>query len=602
MTSNAPSPATPARGLGHHTLRRTIPLFRPYRRRLVLAALYVAFVGFCVSTPPIFTKYLVDTAIPRKDLHSAVLVMLGFVVLMTLRMVSWYAGQSILLLVREKIIYQLRRSVFVKLQELCMRFHQKHSPGFLYDRTLGGASTSVGVFLSMVFNTLVVYVFTMISALIICLRLNVWLTLWVLTMSLGYVLIGRLFKRRIHDITKKFNYEVNKFAGQVTDLLRGVKTIKAFAMEQRIISDFDENLWPLQLRSLDVNKETMFLGFFVEGLGYLINAAVLIGGSYLVVGSSISLGALVAFAGYQTMMIGMFGALATLSGTYGAAVAGLEQMYEILDERPSVVDKPGALMPAKVTGEMRFDDVFFSYDGKPVIQGLSVTIPHGQSVALVGPSGGGKSTLTNLLLRFYEPNKGVIRLDGTDIRQLPLFDYRSLYGVVLQDPFLFNDTIYNNLLAVAPESTDAQIRHALERAQAWEFVADLTGGWHFSVGESGSQLSGGQRQRIALARCFLTNPQIMILDEATSALDNQSEHFVQQALQSMMDGRTVFVIAHRLSTVRHVDRILVLQDGQVVQDGNYEELCQAPGLFRELHQVSLEPELPGSASDSSPVG
>jgi ABC-type multidrug transport system fused ATPase/permease subunit len=195
--------------------------------------------------------------------------------------------------------------------------------------------------------------------------------------------------------------------------------------------------------------------------------------------------------------------------------------------------------------------------------------------------------MINLLLRLYDPHRGSIRLDCHDIRDLSLTGYRSLFGVVLQDPFLFNDTIYNNLVAVKPDATEADVRSALRAAQAWDFVCELEGGWHFRVGESGNLLSGGQRQRIALARCVLTNPRIMVLDEATSALDNQSEMLVQKALQDMMCDRTTFVIAHRLSTVRNVDRILVIQEGQIVQDGTFEELSSIPGTFRDLHMASF---------------
>jgi ABC-type multidrug transport system fused ATPase/permease subunit len=585
-----PTPSTPPvlpRGTGHHVLRRSLPLLRPYRWRLLFAGLLIAFVGLCVSVPPLFTKFVIDTAIPQRDFRLVLLVMGAFVALMVLRMFLWYLGQSILLLVREQIIFHLRSTVFSKLQELCMRFHQKYNPGFLFDRTLGGASLSLGTFLTMLFNTLVVYVFTVISAVVICLRLHVGLTLWVLTISIGYIGISRVFGGRIQRMTRTFNLEMNKFAGLVTDMLRGVKTIKAFSMEQRIVEEFDETLWPLQMRSLALNKETMLLGFCVEGLGYFIQAAVIIGGAALVLHGAVSLGTLVAFIGYQALVISMFGALSSVSGTYGAAMAGLEQMYEILDEHPTVVDRKGTTMPPAVRGEIGIADLHFAYDGTPVLNGVSVQVLAGQSVALVGPSGGGKTTLTNLLIRFYDPNAGAITLDGHDIRALPLTAYRALFGVVLQDPFLFNDSILNNLLAVKVDATEAELRAALERAQAWEFVAALKDGWHFSVGENGSQLSGGQRQRIALARCFLTDPRIMILDEATSALDNQSEALVQQALSEIMRGRTVFVIAHRLSTVRNVDRILVLQDGRIVQDGTYDALRQVPGLFRDLHLASL---------------
>lgn len=584
------------RGIGAPVLRRALPLFRPYRGRMLLAGIFIALVGLCVATPPLFTKYVIDTAIPRHDFRLVVLIMAGFVGLMLLRMVMWYIGQSILLWVRESVIFHLRSAVFTRLQHLCMRFHQQYSPGYLFDRTLGGASTSVGMFLSMLFNTLVTYVFTFISALVICLKLHSGLTLWVLGMSIGYVFISRYFGARIHALTRDFNKAMNEFAGQVTDMLRGVKTIKAFAMEQRMISEFDENLWPLQVRSLHLNKETMLMSFMSEGLGYAINAAILVTGAYLVLQQKISLGTLVAFAGYQALLISIFSAMANIAGTYGAATAGLEQMYEILDERPSVVERPGATMPEEVHGEIVLRDVHFSYDGKPVLQGVNLQVPPGESVALVGPSGGGKTTLTNLLLRLYDPDAGTITLDGRDIRELPLAPYRGLFGVVLQDPFLFNDSVLNNLLAVRPEATEEELRGALERAQAWDFVQGLKDGWHFRVGEGGSQLSGGQRQRIALARCFLTDAQIIVLDEATSALDNQSERLVQQALYDLMRNRTVFVIAHRLSTVRHVNRILVLADGQLVQQGTFDELAATPGLFRDLHLASLQPlPVPGEA-------
>ena len=613
-----PSPRRPEllpRGTGHQVLRRTLPLFTPYRWQLLAAAAFVTFTGFTVSVMLLFTKYVIDL-LGGKQVDSlivrcaekiaelfgqrantfvlVVVMMAGFVVLMVLRMASWYAGQTFLLLIREKIIFQLRSIVFIKLQTLCMRFHQKYNPGFLFDRTLGGASVSVGAFLSMCFNSLVVNAAVLASTLVICARLHPWMTVLMVAMSSGYVIAGRIFSRRIHDLTKAFNLALNQFAGQVTDLLRGVKTIKVFAMEQRVISEFDEQLWPLQLRSLAVNKVTMYLGFYVEGLSYLISATMLVAGSYSMLHGQITLGTLVAFTGYQGLVTGMISTLSNIAATYGAAMAGVEQMYEIIDEKPSVVERKGAVMPAELRGDITLDDIHFAYDEKNVLNGISLHVPFGQSVALVGPSGGGKSTLTNLLLRLYEPDRGAIRLDGIDIRELPLAPYRGLFGVVLQDPFLFNDTVLNNLLAVKPDATEAELRSALERAQAWEFVSNLKGGWHFGVGESGSQLSGGQRQRIAIARCFLTNPRIMVLDEATSALDNQSELLVQRALQEIMHGRTVFIIAHRLSTVRDVDRVLVLQDGMIVQDGAYQTLRHSPGLFRDLHLASLSAETESS--------
>lgn len=537
---------------------------------------------------PMFTKHVVDVSIPNRDFGDALIVMIGFVGLMIVRMASWYAGQCFLLMIREQIIFSLRSSVFAQMQELCLRFHNRYSPGYLYDRTLGGASTSVGMFLSMFFNNIVTYGVVLSFSVFFCIALSPVMTAILFTMSLSYVFAAKHFRKQIHKVTKAFNLESNEFAGMLTDLLRGVKTIKAFAMEQRVVEDFNSRLWPLQMKSLDVNKETMRLNFVSEGLGYFISTAVILLGSYMVIYHKMPLGTLVAFVSYQGMITGMLMQLSTVAGTYGSAIAGLEQIYEVLDEEPTVVESPNAVAPESPKGRITFEHVYFSYEeDKPVVSGMSVDIPPGQSVALVGPSGGGKSTFANLLLRLYDPDSGVIKLDGKDICELSLTDYRSLFGVVLQEPFLFNETIYDNLQAVKPDATDEEMRDALTRAQAWEFVENLSGGWHFKVGEGGSQLSGGQRQRIALARCILTDPKIMVLDEATSALDNQSEALVQTALEEMMHKRTVIVIAHRLSTVRNVDRILVLQKGRIVQDGTFDQLCREPGVFRDLHMLTL---------------
>lgn len=595
------------RGMGHHALRRTLPLFAPHRWPLLAAGVFVSFTGAMVSVMPLFTKAVIDHlqsgqvpalarrifGLPAGDAPSflfIVLVMCAFLVAMALRMASWYAGQCWLLFIREQVIFTLRSRLFAHLQHLCLRFHGRYSPGYLYDRTLGGASTAVATFLTMFFNQLVTYFSVVAISLAICFSLHAGLTLWILAMSLGYVVISRYFGTIIHRITKEVNQRLNVFAGKVTDRLRGIKTVQAFAMEERTVRAFDDELWPLQLRSLELQKVTMRMGFTVESLSYLITAAIIVGGAGLALREQITLGTLVAFTAYQSSLIGMFSSISLVWGAYSGAMAGLEQIYEVLDERPTVSERRGATMPARVEGGITLADVHFAYDGRPVLQGISLAVPPGQSVALVGPSGGGKTTLINLLLRFYDPDRGALCLDGADIRDLPLAEYRGCFGVVLQEPFLFNDTVYQNLLAVKPGASDDELRAALERAQAWEFVQQLRDGWHFRVGEGGSGLSGGQRQRIALARCFLTDPRVMVLDEATSALDNQSEWLVQQALQEVMRARTTFIIAHRLSTVRHVDRILVLHEGRIVQDGRYADLSDTPGLFRDLQLAALAAE------------
>ncbi len=374
---------------------------------------FVAFTGFSVSLMPLFTREVVDLlggkaqprhlimhcarvlavhcGLPQHVFMLALLIMLGFLLLMVLRMASWYAGQLFLFFIREKLIFHLRSAVFTRLQELCLRFHQKYNPGFLFDRTLGGASVSVGAFLSMLVNNVVNNGLVLICSIVICLRLHMVMAVLMVCMSCGYIAIGKFYGQRIHDLTKDFNLVVNKFAGQVTDMLRGVKTIKAFAMEQRVISEFDEQLWPLQLRSLAINKQTMFLGFYVEGLSYLISAIVVVLCAYYVWIGQMSLGVLVAFISYQGMVTGMMSSLSTVAATYGAAMAGLEQMFEIIDEKPSVREREGATMPAQVRGALELQQVSFAYDEQRVLEDISFCVPPGNQWRWSAPAGAAKA-------------------------------------------------------------------------------------------------------------------------------------------------------------------------------------------------------------------
>lgn len=569
---------------GFQITRRVLSYFAPFRWPLLLAVACIAINAACASSIPLFTRAIIDHAIPQKSLRLAALIMLAYVGAMGVKMVVWYLGQSQLFYMRERVIFRLRSDVFSHLQHLCLRFHHRYNPGFLYDRTLGNASNSISLFLTMLFSSLVFNGTVLVSALIFSFTTHAGMASVMLVMSVCYILVGRKFGMKIHRLSSDLNSASNVLAGQITDLLRGIKTIKAFAIEDRVVREFDEQLWPLHLRSIKISKATILLTYIGEAVGYLITVTITLLCALLVMRTNghFTIGDLVLFMAYQSTVNNMLLNLTAAAGAYGAALAGAEQLFEVLDETPTVVEQPHAVMPAEVRGEITFDAVHFAYDEQPVIRDFSVRVEPGQRVALVGPSGGGKSTVINLLLRFYDPAQGTIRLDGRDIRELPLASYRSLFGVVLQDPFLFNDSIYNNLRAVAPDADDMAIRRALERAQAWEFVEKLDNGWDYNVGESGGQLSGGQRQRIALARCFLANPRIMVLDEATSALDTQSEWLVQQALEDIMRDRNVFVIAHRLSTVRCVDRILVIEDGRIVQDGSYDELSRVPGPFHTL--------------------
>jgi subfamily B ATP-binding cassette protein MsbA len=339
----------------------------------------------------------------------------------------------------------------------------------------------------------------------------------------------------------------------------------------------------------------MKLGFVTEGLNYAITALVIVGGAVLVIrgAGQTSIGVLVAFMGYQATLISMMSSLTNMAGQFMAAKSAFDQLFTILDMPTSPADKAGATLPNPLKGLLSLDHVTFSYEpGKdPVLRDVSITVEPGQTVALVGRSGSGKTTLLNLLMRFYDPDAGAVQLDGHDIRDLPLRAYRSLFGVVLQDPYLFNTSIAANLRYGRPDATDPELVDCLKRAAAWSFVESFPDRLHQRVGEGGGQISGGQRQRLAIARCMLMNRRFVLLDEATSALDPESEVEVQTALRELFKGRTSFIIAHRLSTIRHADRILVMDDGRLAEEGNYDDLLARGGIFQRLHRIATSGNL-----------
>ena len=294
--------------------------------------------------------------------------------------------------------------------------------------------------------------------------------------------------------------------------------------------------------------------------------------------------------GYQGTLIAMIQTLTNVYGQFMGASAAFDQLFTIMDTHSTVVDDPAAVFPPRVEGRLEFRHVTFGYDTTPVLSDLNIDIPYGQTVALVGRSGCGKTTLTNLLMRFYDPQAGAICLDGTDIRRLPLRAYRALFGVVLQDPYLFDASVAVNLRYADPDATDDDLRDALQRAQAWEFVQRFAEGMHHRIGEGGGQVSGGQRQRLAIARCLLLRSRFVLLDEATSALDVESEATIQKSLDALFVGRTVLVIAHRLSTIRRAHRILVMDQGRLVEQGHLRGTARRarplspPAQHRHLHE------------------
>ncbi|MFA6294351.1 MAG: ABC transporter ATP-binding protein [Victivallales bacterium] len=568
-------------------ISRFLPLAKPHRNRLILSAACVSLVGLAVSVVPLFPKYIIDEAIPKKDLKLALVFAGLFIISQFLRMGLWFFAMSRIFRIQQSIIFELRSMSFGHLQKLCLRFHKKYPSGFLYERIFGNSINNLGAFMQTVFQQLTTQVAGLIFSLGFCLYLSPPLTCVILVGAIGYVIAARILSKRIYRKTQAANIAGMHVTEIIMDKLRGQKTIQAYAMEDRVQDEFERQLWPAQMKWLEGVLESMKLGFITEGLGYIITSVVVVGGAYAVMDLNQPLGVLVAFLGYQGILVGTIQSLTNVYGQFSSASAAFDQLFSVLDTNSSVVEKAGAKMPEKTEGALEFRNVSFGYtEKKTVLNNLSFTIPAGKTVALVGRSGCGKTTVSSLFMRFFDPVSGSVLLDGKDIRDLPLRQYRSLWGVVLQDPYLFDTSIAANMRYARPDASDAEIIENLKLARAWEFVKDCPDTINHRVGEAGGQLSGGQRQRLAIARCLMLKSKLVILDEATSALDPESDALVQESCNSLFTDKTVIVIAHRISTLKRADMIMVMDKGALVESGNYNELLAKNGLFRYLHDIS----------------
>ena len=572
----------------------------PYRW-LILAALALnSLHGFSITLQTVAPKYLIDDVILVSGLtmHQRwrrLALLLGVYLLASIfgRMLVWHAGYRIFTYVREKVLFNVRANFFRHVNHLCVRFHRQHHSGELFSYLFGSPLLQIQTYFQQI-------TFAAPGAFFIVLTTLIWVGKW--DWMLALVMLGTVFstvwvmqrtRARIQRLHSDYQKTETKVTGYVADVLRGSRDVKLYAMEDQVAADFDNRVWEVGQKSYQRDVESHIQWMKWETTGYfcfaILCAAIVwryfYDQSHKPPERRVTIGELqiylTAFASLQANLSILF----QMSNFKAAAQAGVERIAAVLKTASTTPDPIGfeAVIPSH--GQIVLLNVGFGYDAdRPVLKDVNLTIPYGQRVALVGPSGAGKSTITQLLLRLYDPDRGAILIGGLNIRHCQGGELRRRFGVVPQDPFIFRTSIRHNLCVANPDAKDTDVRRACERANAWEFISRLPDGLETPVGEGGSTLSGGQRQRLAIARALLAEPEFFIFDEATSALDTVSEKLVQEAMENAVAGRTALIIAHRLATVKNCDRILVIDDGQIIQDGKYDELVGQSGLFRDLVQ------------------
>ena len=568
--------------------RKILKYARPYTKSLVFAFICLTLTSLVNLVLPLIVRNMINAVVILKDSQILDGLAWDLFFIIILQAVFAVTHNYVFGFVGHRMTTDFRIEFFSHIQSLSLRFFQERRVGEILSRMNNDISVIQNALVSIPVALLRQSI-TLIGAMAIILYLNWKLTGLILLILPPLMIFARVFGKRLRLFSEKLQDQVAQAVVVLEEVASSIKIVKSFTRENYERERFKKEIETAFERAVDKLKISSFFGPFILGLTFMVSAVLIWYGGYQVMSGVTTPGELAAFFLYALIVAGPIGTFVRLYTQIQEASGAIRRVYEILDTAPAIDNPENPIFLENITGRIQFENVSFGYRQEfEILHNISFDVRPGQTVALVGPSGAGKSTVIKLLHRFFDASQGSIRLDEHDIRSLDRKSFLSQIALVPQETLLFGGTVKENILYGKLDATDQELEDAAKKANAHDFIVDLENGYETIVGEKGAKLSGGERQRIAIARAILKNPKILVLDEATSSLDNCSEALIQEAVEKLMEGRTTFIVAHRLSTIHKADQIIVLEKGRVVETGQHEELMNNKKLYYNLYKLKMQ--------------
>ncbi len=578
------------KGYDPRVARGLLRFVKPYAARMFFALILMIVVTAAAVSGPYFVKLAIDEGIGAKDVNALRNIVLAYLIISIIQLVTNFYRVRIMSRVGQHVLYDVRTAMFEHLQNLSLSFYNRYSVGRVITRVINDVGT-LREFITWAVLAIVRNLLGIIGTLVAMLALDVKLSLLTFTVLPFMVLATIIFRKFARQSYRKVRAAVSWTNSVLAENVNGVRVVQAFSRQEKNYSNFSGyvNRYYLET-SLDAAKVASLFTPVVDVLGAIATAIVVYVGGKYVLNTEITAGVLIAFILYIDRFFEPIRDMSRRFDTLQSTMAGGERILELLSQPVEVQDAKNAEELEAVRGGVRFEDVQFHYSDDPtlVLNQINLNVDAGQTVALVGETGAGKTTIVKLLARFHDPTSGCVRVDSVDLRTVTQASLRRQMGMVLQDPFLFTGTVKENILFGRLDASDEEVIRAAQAVGAHDFIMGLKNGYDTSVEEGGATLSVGQRQLISFARALLADPRILILDEATSSVDTQTEQVIQKALATLLKGRTSFVIAHRLSTITSADKIVVIHDGRIVEQGSHAELLANQGMYYELYRTGFQ--------------